>query len=51
VCKSFELRYGLRDWCLAKLKQLKGLVYCEEQGLKAEEEKRIVWEVLALIKH
>jgi hypothetical protein len=42
--KSFESRYELRNWCLARLKQLKDLMYLEEQRLKAEEEKRLAQE-------
>jgi hypothetical protein len=45
LCKSFESRYELRDWCLARLKQLKDPMYLEEQRLKAEEEKRLAWVV------
>jgi hypothetical protein len=41
LCKPFELRYELRDWCLARLKQLKDPIYLEEHRLKAEEEKRL----------
>jgi hypothetical protein len=42
--KSFESRYELRDWCKARLQQLNYPVYCEEQRLKTEEEKRLVRE-------
>jgi hypothetical protein len=30
LCKSFESRYGLRDWCRARLQQLNDPVYCKE---------------------
>jgi hypothetical protein len=42
--KSFESRYELRAWCLARLKQLKDPMYLEEQRLKVEEVKRLAWE-------
>jgi hypothetical protein len=44
LCKSFESRYELRDWCRARLLQLNDLVYYEEQRLKTEEEKRLAQE-------
>jgi hypothetical protein len=44
LCKSFESRYELRDWCLERLKQLNDLMYCEEQWQNAEEEKRLAQE-------
>jgi hypothetical protein len=44
LCKSFESRYELQDWCLARLKQLNDPMYCEEQRLKDEEEKRLAQE-------
>jgi hypothetical protein len=44
LCKSFESRYELHDWCKARLQQLNDLMYVEEQRRKAEEEKRLVQE-------
>jgi ribosomal protein L44E len=41
--KSFESRYELGDWCKARMQQLNDPMYCEEQRLKAEEEKRLAW--------
>jgi hypothetical protein len=46
--KSFESRHELRAWCVARVKQLKDLVYLEDQRqqrMKVEEEKRLAWEV------
>jgi hypothetical protein len=46
--KSFESRYELQAWCVARVKQLKDHVYLEEQRQqrkKVEEEKRLAWEV------
>jgi hypothetical protein len=45
ICKSFESRYELRDWCKARLQQMNDPVYVEEQRRKAEEEKRLAQEV------
>jgi hypothetical protein len=42
--KSFESRYELRDWCKVRLQQLNDPVYYKEQGLKAEDEKRLARE-------
>jgi hypothetical protein len=42
--KSFESRHDLRTWCEAREKQMKDLMYLEEQcqqQMKAEEEKRL----------
>jgi hypothetical protein len=44
LCKSFESRYELRNWCLPRLKQLKDPIYLEDQRLKADEEKRLARE-------
>jgi hypothetical protein len=44
LCKSFESRYELRDWCHTRLQQLNDPLYCEEQRHKAEEEKRLAHE-------
>jgi hypothetical protein len=44
LCKSFESRYELHNWCKAKLQQLNDPMYVEEQRRKAEEEKRLVQE-------
>jgi hypothetical protein len=45
--KSFEARHELWDWCEAREKQLKDLMYLEEQcqrHMKAEEEKMLAQE-------
>jgi hypothetical protein len=45
--KTFESRHELRAWCEAREKQLKDLVYLEEQRqlqMKAEEEERLAQE-------
>jgi hypothetical protein len=45
--KSFESIHELRAWCVARVNQLKNLVYLEEQHQqwkKVEEEKRLAWE-------
>jgi hypothetical protein len=44
LCKSFESRYELWDWCRARLQQLNDPVYVEEQWCKVEEEKRLAQE-------
>jgi hypothetical protein len=44
LCKSFESRYELQNWCLTRLKQLKDHMYLEEQWLKVEEEKMLAQE-------
>jgi hypothetical protein len=44
LCKSFESRYELWDWCKARLQQLNNPVYVEEQWHKAEEEKWLAQE-------
>jgi hypothetical protein len=45
LCKSFELRYELWDWCKARQQQLNDPMYVKEQRCKAEEEKRLAQEV------
>jgi hypothetical protein len=45
--KSFESRHELHAWCVARMKQLKDLMYHEEQRqqrMKVEKEKRLAWE-------
>jgi hypothetical protein len=44
LCKSFEWRYELQDWCKVRLQQLNNHVYVEEQRRKIEEEKRLAQE-------
>jgi hypothetical protein len=47
LCKSFESRHELRACCEAREKQMKDLMYLEEQRqqqMKAEEEKRLAQE-------
>jgi hypothetical protein len=41
LCKSFELRYELWDWCNVRLQQLNDPIYVEELRRKAKEEKRL----------